>query len=246
MVAPISCSHWSQKKTNPTPFADEMPSNPSLMNAYGAPSCIPTHLVWFALPVSIPRFSSSNKLHLKKAFEAFWITFAWWPNVQKIDGYGSHPLQRPLPPIPANGHCSHHLSPLLLLPHLCKLSARPATASSPPSAPGHCDLLQIRGHFQTTGHPQTSGHSPYNLHNLLTSRPVHLNPYSAAIVALFPRATTAAGHPTCKHPAANSHLHSPLHSVLPANSSSTAATSSSPSPSCHPSALAFTAPLCTT
>ncbi|KAJ8618755.1 hypothetical protein MRB53_014941 [Persea americana] len=107
-------------------------------------------------------------------------------------GYGSHPLQRPLPPVPANGHCCHLLSPLLLLPYLCKLSVRPATASSPPSAPGHCDLLQIRGHFQTTGHPQTSGHSPYNLHNLLTSRPVHLNPYSAA--------TTAASHPTCKHP----------------------------------------------
>ncbi|KAJ8628438.1 hypothetical protein MRB53_021745 [Persea americana] len=109
-------------------------------------------------------------------------------------GYGSHPLQRPLPPVPANGHCCHLLSPLLLLPYLCKLSARPATASSPPSAPGRCDLLQIRGHFQTTGHPQTSGHSPYNLHNLLTSWPVHLNPYSAA--------TTAAGHPTCKHPPA--------------------------------------------
>ncbi|KAJ8628302.1 hypothetical protein MRB53_021609 [Persea americana] len=107
-------------------------------------------------------------------------------------GYGSHPLQQPLPPVPANGHCCHLLSPLLLLPYLCKLSAQPATASSPPSAPGHCDLLQIRGHFQTTGHPQTSGHSPYNQHNLLTSRPVHLNPYSAA--------TAAAGHPTCKHP----------------------------------------------
>ncbi|KAJ8617756.1 hypothetical protein MRB53_013942 [Persea americana] len=115
-------------------------------------------------------------------------------------GYGSHPLQRPLPPVPANGHCCHLLSPLLLLPYLCKLSALPATASSPPSAPDHCDLLQIRGHFQTTGHPQTSGHSPYNLHNLLTSRPVHLNPYSAAIVAFFP-----SGH-YCRRP---SHLQAP-------------------------------------
>ena len=81
MVAPISCSHWSQMKTNPTAFADEMPFNSSLMKAYDAPNCI---TLWFALHVSIPKFSSSNKLHLKKAFEAFWITFAWWPNVQKV------------------------------------------------------------------------------------------------------------------------------------------------------------------